>query len=339
MTQVEIWLMALALAMDCFVVSIASGIIYKKAVWKPMLTMAFLFGFFQALNPLLGWWGTNLFRNIIESVDHWLAFAVLAFLGVRMIVESFKEEEQRRFNPHRYKVIFMLAIATSIDALAIGVSFAFLGVNIWYAIALIGVTTGLFSAAGVYIGKFFAGLTLVWGVISAAYGISILLALFAGDADVAYSPPMFTSLMVALGSSFSFCAFVYMLSAASKRGAAMKSMLLLIVVLPILVLIVRALPGMESMSSIKGILEPLSDMVMYLPVLGPDIALAYLGLSPISTTMGLNWISLIAFANMVSGNLLDIGLSMNAYVMTAVAVVIGILCLVRGFFKIRRRDM
>ena len=190
-----------------------------------------------------------------------------------------------------------------------------------------------------YIGKFFAGLTLVWGVISAAYGISILLALFAGDADVAYSPPMFTSLMVALGSSFSFCAFVYMLSAASKRGAAMKSMLLLIVVLPILVLIVRALPGMESMSSIKGILEPLSDMVMYLPVLGPDIALAYLGLSPISTTMGLNWISLIAFANMISGNLLDIGLSMNAYVMTAVAVVIGILCLVRGFFKIRRRDM
>lgn len=119
--------MALALAMDCFAVSIASGIIFKKIVWKPMLTMAFLFGFFQALNPLLGWWGTGLFRHIIESVDHWLAFAVLTFLGVRMIIESFKEEEQRRFNPRRYKVIFTLAIATSIDALAVGISFSCMG--------------------------------------------------------------------------------------------------------------------------------------------------------------------------------------------------------------------
>ena len=90
MTHIEVWLMALALAMDCFAVAIASGIFFKKVVWKPMLTMALLFGFFQALNPFLGWWGTDLCRALIESVDHWLAFAILGFLGVRMIVESFK---------------------------------------------------------------------------------------------------------------------------------------------------------------------------------------------------------------------------------------------------------
>ena len=88
MTHVEVWLMALALAMDCFAVAIASGIFFKKVFWKPMLTMAFLFGFFQALNPLLGWWGTDMCRALIESVDHWLAFAILGFMGVRMIIES-----------------------------------------------------------------------------------------------------------------------------------------------------------------------------------------------------------------------------------------------------------
>ena len=92
-----------------------------------MLTMAFLFGFFQALNPLLGWWGTDLCRELIESIDHWLAFGILGFLGIRMIVESFKEEEKKRFNPRRYKVIFTLAIATSIDALAVGISFSSMG--------------------------------------------------------------------------------------------------------------------------------------------------------------------------------------------------------------------
>ena len=129
MTHVEVWLMALALAMDCFAVAIASGIFFKKVVWKPMLTMAFLFGFFQALNPFLGWWGTDLCRELIESVDHWVAFGILGFLGARMIVESFKEDEQKRFNPRRYKVIFTLAIATSIDALAVGISFSCMGYN------------------------------------------------------------------------------------------------------------------------------------------------------------------------------------------------------------------
>ena len=190
-----------------------------------------------------------------------------------------------------------------------------------------------------YIGKFLAGLTLVWGVITAAYGISILLALFSGNADVAYSSPMFTSLMIILGSSFFFCSFVYMLSATSKRGAAMKSMLILIIGLPLLIVIASVLPNLESMSSFKGVLKPLADALVYLPVLGPDLALSYLGLSPISLMIGINWVSLTAFVNGLSMGFVSIEYSMNAYLMTLVAVGLGILCLIRGFLKIKRRDM
>ena len=125
MTGLEIWLLAIGLAMDCFAVSIASGIILKRTQWRPMLVMAFAFGFFQALMPFIGWMFAKSFSHLIESVDHWIAFAILAFLGGRMIFESFKEEECcQLFNPTKLKVVFTMAIATSIDALAIGISFA-----------------------------------------------------------------------------------------------------------------------------------------------------------------------------------------------------------------------
>lgn len=156
MTHIEVWLMALALAMDCFAVAIASGIFFKKIVWKPMLTMALLFGSFQALNPFLGWWGTDLCRTLIESVDHWIAFAILGLLGVRMIVESFKEEEQKRFNPRRYKVIFTLAIATSIDALAVGISFSCMGyhtvASLCYPLAVIWAVSFVMTIIGLALG-------------------------------------------------------------------------------------------------------------------------------------------------------------------------------------------
>ena len=121
-----------------------------------MLTMALLFGSFQALNPLLGWWGTDLCRTLIESVDHWIAFAILGFLGVRMIVESFKEEEQKRFNPRRYKVIFTLAIATSIDALAVGISFSCMGyhtvASLCYPLAVIWAVSFVMTIIGLALG-------------------------------------------------------------------------------------------------------------------------------------------------------------------------------------------
>ncbi len=156
MTHIEVWLMALALAMDCFAVAIASGIFFKKVYWKPMLTMAFLFGFFQALNPFLGWWGTDQCRTLIESVDHWLAFGILGFMGARMIAESFKEEEKKRFNPRRYKVIFTLAIATSIDALAVGISFSCMGyvsaASLCYPLAVIFLVSFAMTILGLALG-------------------------------------------------------------------------------------------------------------------------------------------------------------------------------------------
>ena len=156
MTHIEVWLMALALAMDCFAVSVASGIIFRRIMPRQMIAMVFLFGFFQALNPLLGWLGAEMFRELIESFDHWIAFGILAFLGVRMIMDSFKEEEKKSFNPRRMKVIFTLAIATSIDALAVGISFSCIGysslVQLAYPLAAIGVVSSLMTAVGLWLG-------------------------------------------------------------------------------------------------------------------------------------------------------------------------------------------
>ena len=163
MTTIEIWLLAVGLAMDCFAISIASGILLKRTLWRPMLIMAFFFGLFQALMPLIGWACASTFSHLIEDVDHWIAFAILAFLGGRMVRESFKEEDCRQdFAPARLKVVLMLAVATSIDALAVGVSFAFLGMKsvttilspvgiigfVSFALSLIGLTFGIRFGCG-----------------------------------------------------------------------------------------------------------------------------------------------------------------------------------------------
>lgn len=163
MTTIEIWLLAVGLAMDCFAISIASGILLKRTLWRPMLMMAFFFGLFQALMPLIGWACASTFSHLIEDVDHWIAFAILAFLGGRMVRESFKEEDCRQdFDPTRLKVVLMLAVATSIDALAVGVSFAFLGMKsvttilspvgiigfVSFALSLIGLTFGIHFGCG-----------------------------------------------------------------------------------------------------------------------------------------------------------------------------------------------
>ena len=159
MTTIEIWLLAVGLAMDCFAISIASGILLKRTLWRPMLIMAFFFGLFQALMPLIGWACASTFSHLIEDVDHWIAFAILAFLGGRMVRESFKEEDCRQdFDPTRLKVVLMLAVATSI----VGVSFAFLGMKsvttilspvgiigfVSFALSLIGLTFGIRFGCG-----------------------------------------------------------------------------------------------------------------------------------------------------------------------------------------------
>ena len=194
MTGLEIWLLAVGLAMDCFAVSIASGILLKRTLWRPMLTMAFFFGLFQAIMPLLGWIGASTFSHLIESLDHWIAFAILAFLGGRMVRESFKDEDcKKEYDPKSLKVVLALAVATSIDALAVGITFACVPVtmlagasamiNTVVACCIIACTTLVISVAGVNIGHVFGTkyknkAEFVGGLILVLLGIKIILEYF-----------------------------------------------------------------------------------------------------------------------------------------------------------------
>ena len=187
MTGLEIWLLAIGLAMDCFAVSIASGIILKCIQLRPMLIMALAFGFFQALMPLVFWIGAFFFRHLFDSIDHWVAFAILAFLGGRMVMESFKDEGYRHeFDPTSLKVVSALAVATSIDALAVGISFAFLGVRNFAAIlppiGIIGFVSFALSFIGLMFGiRFGCGIARklraeLWGgIILIIIGTKILI--------------------------------------------------------------------------------------------------------------------------------------------------------------------
>lgn len=127
MSLIDITFLALALAMDCFTVSIVSGVIIRKYILSIILRMAILFGLFQAMMPFIGWLGTSYFSHYLESVDHWIAFGLLAFLGGKMIKDSFGSEEEAHFDPSKLTNQLLFAVATSIDALAVGISFACLG--------------------------------------------------------------------------------------------------------------------------------------------------------------------------------------------------------------------
>ena len=153
----ELWLLAIGLAMDCLAVSIANGIILKKINWRVILTTALAFGVFQAAMPPFGWLMAHSFSHLIQEIDHWIAFAILIFLGGRMVYGSFKkEDEDGKLNPSSLKVILTMAIATSIDALAVGVSFAFLGVDkiadLMEPICIIGFVSFAFSIIGLLFG-------------------------------------------------------------------------------------------------------------------------------------------------------------------------------------------
>ena len=159
MSALDLWLLAIGLAMDCFTVSIASGIILKRIEWKPILSMAFCFGLFQALMPLISWALFVRVGSLLQQIDHWIAFGLLLFLGGNMIREAFSKEEEHHFNPHRWVVILTLAVATSIDALAVRISFAFIGFNtltsMVYPLVVIGLVSFVFSLVGSGLGIWF----------------------------------------------------------------------------------------------------------------------------------------------------------------------------------------
>ena len=167
MSILEIWLLAISLAIDCFTVSVTSGIILHRIQWGNTLKMAFFFGLFQALMPLLGWFGAS-----------------RCFLGVRMIRAHFQSEETCCFDPTRLRVILTLAIATSIDALAVGISFAFTGFNTIQSLSaplfIIGLASFLLSIVGNLIGVFFGKrfhlrVEIFGGLVLIGIGVKILI--------------------------------------------------------------------------------------------------------------------------------------------------------------------
>ena len=183
----ELMLLAVGVSMDAFAVSICKGLAMKKATAGSMVTVGGWFGGFQALMPLLGFFLGTLFAAAIEAVDHWVAFALLGIIGFNMLRDAFTcgcdcgccaEEHNADLG---VKTMFVMAVATSIDALAVGISLAMAGgVNIWLSVLLIGLTTFSFSAAGVKIGSLFGAAfekkaQLAGGVILMALGAKILL--------------------------------------------------------------------------------------------------------------------------------------------------------------------
>jgi putative Mn2+ efflux pump MntP len=172
--------LAVGLSMDAFAVAICKGLSIQQINLKKMAVVGAYFGIFQGVMPLIGYCLGRSFSHIIESYDHWVAFALLAFIGGKMIKESFAKDGAEGDASLRPAAMLILAIATSIDALAVGITLAFLHVNILQAVLLIGCTTFLLSAAGVKIGNIFgckykSKAELLGGAILILIGINLLL--------------------------------------------------------------------------------------------------------------------------------------------------------------------
>lgn len=180
MSLFEIFLLGVGLSMDAFAVSICKGMAVRDVTPGNMCTAGIWFGGFQMLMPLIGFFAGSLFYRYIERVDHWIAFLLLGLIGANMIRESFSKEEpdtDRSFHPAS---MFVMAVATSIDALVVGLTLAFLNVNIWLAVTIIGITTFVISAGGVKIGSVFGLLfkskaEILGGIILILIGTRILL--------------------------------------------------------------------------------------------------------------------------------------------------------------------
>lgn len=199
----ELFLIGVGLAADAFAVAMCRGLEAKRFTWKNGLLTGLFFGFFQAAMPVIGYYLATLFAEEISAFDHWIAFALLAFLGAKMIYEGAKEEHSKRREkkqnagstsdtaaaadekkpehvPFRMKELVVMSFATSIDALIVGVTFAFLDTNIWTSVSLIGAVTFALSLFGVFLGskigkKLGGKAEIVGGVILIAIGLKILL--------------------------------------------------------------------------------------------------------------------------------------------------------------------
>lgn len=180
MGLIELFLIAVGLSMDAFAVSVCKGLAMPKCTFKKAAIVGLWFGGFQALMPAIGYILGAQFQEAIASIDHWIAFVLLALIGGNMIREALGDDEEEADASLDVKTMFLLAVATSIDALAIGITFAFLKVNIIPAVCFIGSVTFIISFAGVKIGNVFGvryknKAEIVGGVILILLGLKILL--------------------------------------------------------------------------------------------------------------------------------------------------------------------
>lgn len=176
----ELILIAIALAMDSVAVSIASGSKYKNITFLTSLKIALFFGIFQGLMPLFGYFAGTMFASFVDSIDHYLAFVILVYLGFRMIQEAREDDFEEELKDLKNKTLFILAVATSIDALAVGITFSFSDVDILYAVSLITGITFILCVIAVYIGKLLGGYLedkaeYLGGIILIILGFKILL--------------------------------------------------------------------------------------------------------------------------------------------------------------------
>ena len=180
MTFLELFLIAIGLSMDAFSVSICKGLTTKKFSWPMALICGLWFGGFQVLMPIIGYYLGAQFQEMIEAYDHWIAFGLLFLIGANMIREAVWGKEEKQDGSLGFKTMFLLAIATSIDALAVGVSFACIRVKLWSSVIVIGLTTFAFSVLGVKIGNVFGSkyeksAGIIGGIILIIIGLKILL--------------------------------------------------------------------------------------------------------------------------------------------------------------------
>ncbi len=179
MGLIELCILSIGLAMDAFAVSVCKGLSMARMKWKNAIIIGAYFGYFQALMPVLGYLLGYNFQDRISNIDHWIAFILLGVIGINMIKEAISKENDVHNNSVKFKDMIVLAIATSIDALAVGITFAFLNVNLILAISLIGIITFIISVLGVKVGNIFGDkyekkAEFAGGIILIFLGIKIL---------------------------------------------------------------------------------------------------------------------------------------------------------------------
>lgn len=179
MGLIELCILSIGLAMDAFAVSVCKGLSMARMKWKNAIIIGAYFGYFQALMPVLGYLLGYNFQDRISNIDHWIAFILLGVIGINMIKEAVSKENDVHNDSVKFKDMIVLAIATSIDALAVGITFAFLNVNLILAISLIGIITFIISVLGVKVGNIFGDkyekkAEFAGGIILIFLGIKIL---------------------------------------------------------------------------------------------------------------------------------------------------------------------